>query len=132
MRSFASQQRPSSFRAFITQSLNILVWGDTNRGFNIMWEQVDISYTLIFMHFSGRHFPNLPALQCWKKDAELESEYEGVYWTLLKLDIYDISLWYMEWLPSLSSSDVREKLSGWILNCITQNKVKWKHENNLR
>ena len=129
MRSFVSPQRPSSFGAFIRWGGNIHVWGDTNSGSDTMWEQADISYTLTSLSFSGRHFPNSSALQCWKEDAEAESEYKGFYLTLLKLVIYDISLWYTKWLSSLSSSDVREKLSGWILNCITQNKVKWKHEN---
>lgn len=132
MRSFASQQRPSCFGAFVRWGGNTPVWGDTNRGFNMMGEQVDISYTVTSMSFSGRHFPNSSALQCWKEDAEPESEQEGVYLTLLKMVIYHISLWYMKRLPSLSSSDVRQKPSGWILNYITQSKVKWKHENNLR
>lgn len=86
---------------------------------------------LTSVNFSGKGLPNTSTLQYWK-DADPESEYEGFYWTLLKLVIYDTSLQDMKCLPSLSSSDVREKLSGWILNCITKNKVKWKHKNNLR
>lgn len=87
---------------------------------------------LTSVHFSVRDLPNTSTLQCWKEDADPESEYERFYWTLLKLVIYDTSLQDMKCLPNMSSSDVREKLSGWILNCITQNKVKWKHKNNLR
>lgn len=130
--SFASQQRPSSFRAFIRQHLNIPVWQNVNKGFSMIWAQTNTSYTLTSMYFSGRHFLNSSALQWWKVDAEPESEYKSFYWPLLKLVIYNNSLRYMKWLSTPSSPDVREKLSEWILNCITQNKIKWKHENNLR
>lgn len=41
------------------------------------------------MHFSGRYLHNSSALQ--KEHAELESECEGLYTTLLKPVIYHIS-----------------------------------------
>lgn len=89
---FLHPSRLSSFWALIKQNLNIMVWGDTKRGFDLIWEQMDITYIITSMHFSGRHFPNSSTLQCWKEDAEPGSEYEGFYWALLKLVIYDTSL----------------------------------------
>lgn len=51
LRSFGSQQTPSSFWAFIKQSLNVTVWGDTKSGFNMIWKQMDISHTLLLCIF---------------------------------------------------------------------------------